>query len=56
MKYEHMAHYYDAVSKYMNVYPDNVMAKSFRVAGLSTAKAMLGWCDELRSADSDVEP
>lgn len=49
--HERMAHYYDAVSKYMSAYPDNVMAKSFRVAGLSTSKAMLGWRDELRSAD-----
>lgn len=49
--YERMAHYYYAVSKYMSTYPDNVMAKSFRVAGLSTAKVMLGWRDELRSAD-----
>lgn len=49
--YERMAHYYDAVSKYMSAYPDNIMAKAFRLAGLSTAKAMLGWRDELRSAD-----
>ena len=48
--YERMAHYYDAVSKYMSEYPDNVMAKSFRTAGLSTAKSMLGWREELRSA------
>ena len=49
--YERMAHYYDAVSKYMTTYPDNVMAESFRLAGLSTAKSMLGWREELRSAD-----
>lgn len=49
--YERMAHYYDAVSKYMSTYPDNVMANSFRVAGLSTAKVMLGWRDELRSVN-----
>lgn len=49
--HERMAHYYDAVSKYMSEYPDNVMARSFRAAGLSTAKSMLGWRDELRSAD-----
>lgn len=49
--HERIAHYYDAVCKCMSAHPDNVMAKSFRVAGLSTAKAMLGWRDELRSAD-----
>lgn len=49
--YERIAHYYDAVCKYMSAHPDNVMAKSFRVAGLSTSMAMLGWRDELRSAD-----
>lgn len=49
--YERIAHYYDAMSKYMSAYPNNVMAKSFKVAGLSTAKSMLGWRDELRSAD-----
>lgn len=49
--HERIAHYYDAVCKYMSAHPDNVMADSFKVAGLSTAKAMLGWRDELRSAD-----
>lgn len=49
--HERIAHYYDAVCKYMAANPDNVMAESFRIAGLNTAKAMLGWRDELRSAD-----
>lgn len=49
--HERIAHYYDAVCKYMSAHPDNVMADSFKVVGLSTAKAMLGWRDELRSAD-----
>ena len=48
---ERMALYYDAVSKYMEAHPKNVMAESFKTLGLTTAKAMLGWRDELRSAD-----
>jgi hypothetical protein len=52
---ERVAHYYDAVSKYMDANPKNVMAESFKNAGLSTAKAMLGWREELRSADWDFE-
>lgn len=47
---ERVAHYYDAVSKYMAANPTNVMAASFNTAGLSTAKAMLSWRDELRGA------
>lgn len=35
-----MAYYYDAICKYMSVHTDNVMAKSFRVVGLSTAKTI----------------
>lgn len=52
---ERMALYYDAVSKYMEAYPKNVMAESFKTSGLTTAKAMLGWRDELRSADWDFD-
>ncbi|MDD6020498.1 MAG: PD-(D/E)XK nuclease family protein [bacterium] len=47
---ERLAHYYDAVCQYMASHPDNVMSASFRTSGLSTAKAMLAWRDELRSA------
>lgn len=46
-----MAYYYHAVSKYMTAHPKNIMADSFRTAGLSTAKAMLVWRDELRAAN-----
>ena len=52
---ERMAHYYDAVCKYMAINPDNVMADSFKVSGLSTAKSMLAWRDELRSAKWNFE-
>ena len=52
---ERMALYYDAVSKYMEAHPKNVMAESFKTSGLTTAKAMLGWRDELRSADWDFD-
>ncbi|MBO7497076.1 MAG: PD-(D/E)XK nuclease family protein [Salinivirgaceae bacterium] len=48
---ERAAHYYDAVCRYMAAHPDNVLAASFRTSGLSTAKVMLGWRDELRSAN-----
>ena len=48
---QRMALYYDAVSKYMEAHPTNVMAESFKTSGLTTAKAMLKWRDELRSAD-----
>lgn len=48
---ERIAHYYDAVCKYMPVHPKNVMAASFKTAGLSTAKSMLSWREELRGAD-----
>lgn len=52
---ERMAHYYDAVSQYMASTPGNVMAESFKTAGLGTAKAMLTWRDELRSANWDFD-
>lgn len=52
---ERMAHYYDAVCKYMATNPDNVMADSFKVSGLSTAKSMLAWRDELRGAEWNFE-
>ena len=48
---ERAAHYYDAACRYMVAHPDNVLAASFKTSGLSTAKVMLGWRDELRSAD-----
>lgn len=47
---ERLAHYYEAVCRYMEDEPDNIMAASFRTSGLATAKAMLGWRDELCSA------
>lgn len=52
---ERVAHYYDAVCKYMEAHPTNVMSASFKTAGLSTAKAMLSWRDELRGADWDFK-
>lgn len=52
---EREAHYYDAVCKYMSAHPKNVMAASFKVSGLSTAKSMLAWRDELRSAEWDFD-
>lgn len=52
---ERMAHYYEAVCKYMASNPDNVMADSFKVSGLSTAKSMLAWRDELRGAEWNFE-
>lgn len=52
---ERLAHYYKAVCLYMKDNPDNVMADSFKVSGLSTAKSMLSWRDELRNALWDFE-
>ena len=52
---ERVAHYYDAVCRYMNEHPVNILAASFRTSGLATAKAMLAWRDELRSAEWDFE-
>lgn len=52
---ERVAHYYDAVCKYMAAHPKNVMSASFKTAGLSTAKAMLSWREELRGADWDFD-
>ncbi len=48
---ERVAHYYDAVCKYMSAHSKNVMAASFKTAGLSTAKTMFSWRKELRGAD-----
>jgi hypothetical protein len=45
---ERLAHYYDAVCKYMAANPENIMSASFKTSGLGTAKAMLAWRDELR--------
>lgn len=47
---DRLAYYYAATSKYMSHHPDNVLAESFKIAGLSTAKSILAWRDELRSA------
>lgn len=54
-EYERIAHYYESMCKYMASKPQNVMAASFKTAGLSTAKAMLAWRDELRSANWDFD-
>lgn len=50
-EHERVAMYYDAMCKYMKANPKNVLAKSFKTSGLSTAKAVLAWRDELRSAE-----
>lgn len=52
---ERVAKYYDAVCKYMASNPDNVLAKSFCVSALGTAKSMLTWREELRSAGWDFD-
>ena len=52
---ERVAHYYDALCKYMAAHPQNVMAASFKTAGLGTAKAMLAWREELRGAEWDFD-
>ena len=52
---ERLAHYYDAVCKYMTEKPENIMAASFKTSGLGTAKAMLAWRDELRKVNWDFD-
>lgn len=52
---ERLAHYYDAVCKYMAANPENIMAASFKTSGLGTAKAMLAWRDELRGVNWDFD-
>lgn len=50
-EHERIANYFNAMCLYMKANPHNVMEPSFKISGLSTAKAMLAWRDELRSAD-----
>ena len=52
---ERLAHYYEAVCKYMADEPNNIMAASFKNSGLGTAKAMLAWRDELRNVNWDFD-
>lgn len=52
---ERVVRYYDAVCRYMDACPDNVLAASFNASGLATAKAMLSWRDELREAEWDFD-
>ena len=52
---ERLAHYFDAVCIYMKANPQNIMATSFNISGLGTAKAMLLWRDDLCSADWNFE-
>ena len=52
---ERLAHYYDAVCKYMAEKPHNIMSASFKTSGLGTAKAMLAWRDELRGVNWDFD-
>lgn len=47
---ERLATYYKAMAQYMAKNPGNILQASFRTSGLSTAKAVLDWRDELRMA------
>lgn len=49
------ARYYEAMSIYIQSNPDDILAESFRTSGLSTAKAVLSWRDELRMAQWDFD-
>ena len=44
---QRVALYYDALCDYMDHNPQNILVDSFRLSGLSTAKAILEWRDEL---------
>ena len=39
--------YYKALSEYMKKHPDNILAESFKLSGLGTAKQALKWRDSL---------
>lgn len=54
-EHKRVALYYDAMSQYMRKNPKNVLADSFNNAGLSTAKAVLAWRDELRMTGWDFD-
>lgn len=54
-QHERIALYYEAMNKYMQELPNNVLAKSFQLSGLSTAKAVLAWRDELRLAGCKMD-
>lgn len=54
-QHERTALYYEAMNKYMQKHPNNVLAKSFQLSGLSTAKAVLAWRDELRLAGCKMD-
>ena len=51
-----LALYFNAFSRYMEVYPNNALAASFEVAGLGTAKACLVWREALVLAGWDFQP
>ncbi|MCD8296227.1 MAG: PD-(D/E)XK nuclease family protein [Prevotella sp.] len=50
-----MVLYYEAMNQYIKANPGNIMAASFKASGLSTAKALLAWRDELRMAQWNFE-
>ena len=52
---QRVALYYDAMAKYMRKNSTNVLIDSFNLAGLSTAKMVLSWRDELRAAGWNFE-
>ena len=54
-EHERTARYYEAMSSYIRSHPDDILAESFRTSGLSTAKAVLSWRDELRMAQWDFD-
>lgn len=45
-----LALYYEAMCKFMKDNPKNILARSFELSGLATAKTVLGWHNELRAA------
>lgn len=54
-EHERTARYYEAMSSYIQSHPDDILAESFRTSGLSTARAVLSWRDELRMAQWDFD-
>lgn len=52
-KHERVAHYHDAMSRYVGLHPDCALAASFSTSGLRTAAAVLAWRDALRAAGWD---
>lgn len=53
--HDRIAKYYSAMREYIDETPDSIFAKSFKLSGLGTAKAVLSWRDSLSMAQWDFK-